>query len=126
MLQDNVKGTAGNAEEIAAQGLKVRDDGAAFPPLFLLLDVDDAVWDREVFSETPFVACAEAGGDGMYQVFVDVGRLECWHGCKKFRRLPGGKRPGEVLAGAENAQLLQFMVSVVKNNLVAQEFLELP
>ena len=65
--------------------------------------MNDAVGDREIFSEAPFVTCAEAGGDGVCQVFVDVGRLECWHGCKEFRRLPGGKRPGEVLAGAENA-----------------------
>ena len=72
MLQDNVKGSAGNAEEIAAQGLKVRDNGAAFSPLFLLLEVDDAVGDREIFSEAPFVTCAEAGGDGVCQVFVDV------------------------------------------------------
>ena len=85
MLQDNVKGSAGNAEEIAAQGLKVRDNGAAFSPLFLLLEVNDAVWYRKIFPEAPFVACAEAGGDGVCQVFVDVGRLECWHGCKEFR-----------------------------------------
>ena len=71
MLQDNVKGSAGNAEEIAAQGLKVRDNGAAFSPLFLLLEVNDAVWYREIFP--------------VCQVFVDVGRLECWHGCKEFR-----------------------------------------
>ena len=85
MLQDNVKGSVGNAEEMAAQGLKVRDDGAAFSPLFLLLEVNDAVWYREVLSEAPLVTCAEAGGDGVCQVFVDVGRLECWHGCKEFR-----------------------------------------
>ena len=29
VLQDDVKGSAGNAEEIAAQGLKVRDTGEA-------------------------------------------------------------------------------------------------
>ena len=84
MLQDNVKGSAGNAEKIATEGLKVRDDGAAFPPLFLLLEVDDAVWDRKIFLEAPFVTCAKAGGDGMCQVFVDVGRLECLHRCKEF------------------------------------------
>ena len=27
MLQDNVKGSAGDAEKIATDGLKVRDDG---------------------------------------------------------------------------------------------------
>ena len=85
MLQDNVEGSAGNAEEIATERLEVRDDGAAFPPLFLLLEVDYAVWDRKVFSEAPFVACAEARGDGVCQVFVDVGRLECLHRCKEFR-----------------------------------------
>ena len=85
MLQDNVKGSAGNAEGIAAQGLKVRYNGAAFSPLFFLLEVNNAVWYRELLPEAPFVACAEAGGDGVCQVFVDVGRLECWHGCKEFR-----------------------------------------
>ena len=84
MLQDDVKGSAGNAEKIATEGLKVRDDGAAFLPLFLLLQVNDAVWDRKVFFEAPFVTCAEAGGYGMSQVFVDVGRLECVHRCKEF------------------------------------------
>ena len=72
VLQDDVEGSAGNAEKIAAQGLKVRDNGAAFSPLFLLLEVDDAIGDREIFSEAPFVTCAEAGGDSVCQVFVDI------------------------------------------------------
>ena len=41
--------------------------------MLLLFEVDDAVWDREVFSEAPFVACAEAGRDGLGEVVVDVG-----------------------------------------------------
>ena len=65
--------------------------------------MNNAVGNREIFSKAPFVTCAEAGGDGVCQVFVNVGQLECWHGCKEFRRLPGGQRPGEVLAGAEDA-----------------------
>ena len=65
VLQYNVECSAGDAEEIAAQGLEVRYDGAAFAPMLLLFEVDDAVWDREILSEAPFVACAEAGGDGV-------------------------------------------------------------
>ena len=41
--------------------------------MLLLFEVDDAVWDREVFSEAPFVACAEGGRNGLGEVVVDVG-----------------------------------------------------
>ena len=64
MLQDNVKGSAGNAEKIATEGLKVRDDGASFLPLFLGFEVNNAVWYVEVFSKAPFVSRAEAGRNG--------------------------------------------------------------
>ena len=63
MLQDNVKGSAGNAEKVATEGLKVRDDGAAFfSTVSSPCEVDDAVWDRKIFLEAPFVTCTKAGG----------------------------------------------------------------
>ena len=46
VLEYNVECSAGDAKEIAAQGLEVRYDGAAFAPMLLLLEVDNAVWDR--------------------------------------------------------------------------------
>ena len=52
--------------------MKVRDDGAPFAPMLLLFQVDNAVWDREILAETPFVTCTKAGGDGVQKVFVDV------------------------------------------------------
>ena len=51
---------------------------------------------------------------------VDVGGMEMWKGFKKFRSLPRVERSGEVLAWAENAELLEFMVRMVENNFVAE------
>ena len=38
--------------------MEVGDDGPAFLPLFLLLEVDHAVGDVEIFAEAPLVAGA--------------------------------------------------------------------
>ena len=73
LVKDEIKRSASDAKEIAAEGLKVGNNGAAFLPLLFLFEVDDAIRDGEVFSEAPFVASAEAGGYGVIQVVVDVG-----------------------------------------------------
>ena len=41
--------------------------------MLLLLEVDNAVWNVEVFSKTPLVAGAQDGGDSGGQVVMDVG-----------------------------------------------------
>ena len=105
-LEDDVEGSASDAEEVASKGLEVRDDCAAFRPLFLFFEVNDAIWDREILSEAPCVACAKAGGNVADKVFVYVGGLKCGHRCKEFGCMPGGERSGKVLTGAENAELL--------------------
>ena len=51
--------------------------------------------------------------------------MEMWKGFKKFRSLPCVERSGEILAWAENAELLEFMVRMVDHNLVAEVFLKL-
>ena len=56
---------------------------------------------------------------------VDIGRVQMWKGFEKFRRVPSVQGAGEVLAWAENAELLEFVVHVVENNLVAKKFLML-
>ena len=38
--------------------MEVRDNGAAFLPLFFLFEVDHTIWDVEVFAEAPLVAGA--------------------------------------------------------------------
>ena len=42
---------------------------------------------------------------------------------EKFRCLPGVESAFEVLLGAENAELLEFMIRMVKDDFVAQVFL---
>ena len=49
---------------------------------------------------------------------VDIGRVQMWKGFEKFRRVPSVQGAGEVLAWAENAEL-------VENNLIAKKFLKL-
>ena len=44
---------------------------------------------------------------------------------KKFRRVPSIQSTGKVLAWTENAKLLEFVVCMVKNHLVAKKLLEL-
>ena len=39
--------------------MKVRDDGASFLPLLFGFEVDNAIWDGEVFAEAPSVSGAE-------------------------------------------------------------------
>ena len=53
--------------------MEVRYNGASFLPLLLGLEVNDTVWDGEVFAEAPFVSSAEAGRYGGCKVVVDVG-----------------------------------------------------
>ena len=71
VLGDDVKCAAGDAKEVACQGVKVGDDGATLLPLFFGLEVSYAIGDREVFAKSPFV--------------TSVGQEEWWlsggHGC---------------------------------------------
>ena len=56
---------------------------------------------------------------------VDVGGCEVWKWFEKFGGLPCVQGAGEVLAGAEQSELLKLMISVVKHCVFAQVFLEL-
>ena len=38
--------------------MEIRDDGAAFLPVFFLFEVDHSIWDVEVLAEAPLVAGA--------------------------------------------------------------------
>ena len=49
---------------------------------------------------------------------VDIGGVQMWKWFEKFRRVPSVQGAGEVLAWAENAEL-------VENNLIAKKFLKL-
>ena len=56
---------------------------------------------------------------------VDVGGCKVGKWFKKFRGLPCVQGASEILAGAEQPELLEFMVGMVKNGVCAEVFLEL-
>ena len=56
VLEDDVECSAGDAEQVAAEGAEIGDNGATFLPLFLLLEVHHTVGNVEIFAEAPFVA----------------------------------------------------------------------
>ena len=56
---------------------------------------------------------------------MDVGGVQKWKRFEKFRRVPSVQSTGEVLAWAENAELLEFVIRVVENNLVTKKLLKL-
>ena len=59
----------------------------------------------EFLAESPFVACAEDGRDCGLEVVVDVvGCIRKWF--EKFGGLPCVQDSGEILAGAEQSELL--------------------
>ena len=86
--------------------MEVGDNGAAFLPLLLLLEVDHTVGDTEILAETPFVAGAQNGGNSGCQVVVDVGGSEVGKWFEKFGGLPCIQGASEILAGAEQPELL--------------------
>ena len=53
--------------------MEVRDNGASLLPLRHLLEVDNAVWDGEILSESLFVSGAKVGRYGGGEVVMDVG-----------------------------------------------------
>ena len=105
--------------------MEVRDNGASLLPLLLCFEVGNAVWDCEILPESPFVSGAKVGRDGGGEVVVDIGGIEMWKGFKEFRSLPCVECSGEVLTWAKNPELLEFVVSMVEYDFVAQVFLEL-
>ena len=56
---------------------------------------------------------------------VDVGGCEVGKWFEKFRGLPCVQGASEVLAGAEQSQLLKLMIGMVKHGVLAEVFLEL-
>ena len=52
--------------------------------MLLLLEVDNAVGNVEVFSEAPLVASAQNGGDSGGQVVVDIGGSDVGKWFEKF------------------------------------------
>ena len=105
--------------------MEIRDNGASFLPLLLGLEVNNAVWDCEILSESPFVTRAEAGRYGGREVVVDVGWIKMWKRLKKFPSLPCVECSCEVLTWAKNPELLEFVISMMEYDVVAQVFLEL-
>ena len=53
--------------------------------MLLLLEVDNAVRNVEVFAEAPLVASAQNGGDSGCQVIVDIGGSDVGKWFEKFR-----------------------------------------
>ena len=82
--------------------------------MLLLLEVDNAVGNVEVFSETPLVASAQDGGDSGGQVVVDVCGSDVGKWFEKFRGLPGVQGASEILAGKKQPKLLELMVGMVE------------
>ena len=75
-------------------------------PLLLFFEVNDAVGNVEIFAEAPFVAGAQDGGNSGCQVVVDVGGSEVGKWFEKFGGLPCVQGASEILAGAEQPELL--------------------
>ena len=82
--------------------------------MLLLLEVDNAVWNVEVFSEAPLVASAQNGGDRGGQVIVDIGGSDVGKWFEKFGGLPGVQGASEILARAKQPELLELMVGMVE------------
>ena len=82
--------------------------------MLLLLEVDNAVWNVEVFSEAPLVASAQNGGNSGGQVIVDIGGSDVGKWFEKFGGLPGVQGASEILARAKQPELLELMVGMVE------------
>ena len=82
--------------------------------MLLLLEVDNSVWNVEVFSEAPLVACAQNGGDSGGQVIVDIDGSDVGKWFEKFGGLPGVQGASEILARAKQPELLELMVGMVE------------
>ena len=74
--------------------------------MLLFFEVDDAVGNVEIFAEAPFVAGAQNGGNSGCQVVVDVGGSEVGKWFEKFGGLPCIQSTSEILARAEQPELL--------------------
>ena len=82
--------------------------------MLLLLEVNNAVWNVEVFSEAPLVASAQSGGDSGGQVIVDIGGSDVGKWFEKFGGLPGVQGASEILSRAKQPELLELMVGMVE------------
>ena len=82
--------------------------------MLLLLEVDNAVRNVEIFSKTPLVAGAQNGGDSGGQVIVDIGGSDVGKWFEKFGGLPCIQGASEILARAKQPELLELMVGMVK------------
>ena len=82
--------------------------------MLLLLEVDNAVRNVEVFAEAPLVASAQNGGDSGCQVIVDIGGSDVGKWFEKLGGLPCIQGASEILARAEQPELLELMVGMVK------------
>lgn len=53
VLEDGVESPAGDPEKVACQGVVIKDDGTSLAPLFLLFEMDYAVWNGKRFCGSP-------------------------------------------------------------------------
>ena len=74
--------------------------------MLLLLEVDNAVRNVEVFAEAPLVASAQNGRNSGCQVSVDIGGSDEGKWFEKFGGLPCIQGASEILARAEKPELL--------------------
>ena len=82
--------------------------------MLLLLEVDNAVGNVEIFSEAPLVAGAQNGRDSGGQVIVDIGGSDVRKWFEKFGGLPCIQDASEILARTKQPELLELMVGMVK------------
>ena len=75
-------------------------------PVLFLLEVNHPVGNVELLAESPLVAGAEDGRNSGFEMVVDIGGCKIGKWFKKFRGLPRVQSSGEILAGAEQSELL--------------------
>ena len=75
-------------------------------PVLFLLEVNHPVGNVELLAESPLVAGAEDGWNSGFEMVVDVGGCKIVKWFKKFWGLPRVQSSGEILAGAEQSELL--------------------
>ena len=74
--------------------------------MLFLLEVNDSIGNVELLAEAPLVAGAEDRWDCGLEMVVDVCCCKVGKWFEKFGGLPSVQGSGEILAGAEQSELL--------------------